>query len=144
MGAVPAAAAPRLVELARFTRPVHVAAPPEDTRLFVVEQAGTVRILDASGAIASEPFLDLTADTATSHNERGLLSVAFAPDYATSGLFYVFLTVTSPEGQIQVREYRRSASDPNRADPAAVRTLLAIDHPRGNHNGGGMAFGPDG
>jgi hypothetical protein len=70
--------------------------------------------------------------------------MAFAPDYATSGRFYVYLT-TKPAGEIQIREYRRSAADPYQADPASARTLAAIPHAdAANHNGGQLQFGPDG
>jgi glucose/arabinose dehydrogenase len=82
-----AAAAPELVRLGEFDAPVHVAAPPGDgARLFVVEQAGRVRVL-LGGRVAAEPFLDVT-DITEAGGERGLLSIAFPPDYASSGLFY--------------------------------------------------------
>src|SRR5262249_44090404 len=76
--------------------------------------------------------------------ERGLLSMAFAPDYPTSGLFYVYLT-TKPAGEIQIRQYRRSTANPYVADPATGRTLASIPHAdAANHNGGQLQFGPDG
>jgi glucose/sorbosone dehydrogenase len=134
--AAPASAAPELVEIGRFGAPVHVASPPNDPRVFVVEQGGTVKI--AGGGT----FVDLTGPT-LSGGERGLLSIAFPPDYATSGLFYVFMT-SEPDGDVEVREYRRSAADPNVADPTPVRTLLDEPHSATNHNGGQLQFGPDG
>jgi hypothetical protein len=134
--AAPASAAPELVKVGDFTAPVHVASPPQDPRVFVVEQTGTVKI--AGGGT----FLDLTAETLNG-SERGLLSIAFAPDYATSGRFYVFLT-SRPNGDVEVREYRRSAADPNVADPTPLRTLLDEVHSASNHNGGQLQFGPDG
>ena len=128
-----------------FERPVHVASPPQDPRLFVVEQGGLVRIVDADGGVRAEPFLDLRTDTLRDHNERGLLSIAFPPDYTESGRFYVYLTAVDPEGELQVREYRRSATDAYRADAASGRIVLRQAHAQnGNHNGGSMAFGPDG
>jgi hypothetical protein len=95
-------------------------------------------------------FLDLTSITLDDASERGLLSIAFAPDYASSGRFYVYLTAradaatTATPGELQVREYRRSA-DPDVADPASGRLLLSVRHDQaGNHNGGQLQFGPDG
>ncbi len=138
--AAPAQAAPALSKLGDFTEPTYATSPPGDAaRVFVTERAGVVRI-----AGQAAPFLDLRSITQTDYTERGLLSVAFAPDYATSGRFYVYLTA-APDGQIQVREYRRSAADPNVADPNSGRLLLAIAHPDAqNHNGGQLQFGPDG
>jgi Glucose / Sorbosone dehydrogenase len=135
--AAPAAAAPTLVKIGDFSAPVHVASPPGDPRVFVVEQDGVVKI--AGGAT----FLDVTGLT-DGGGERGLLSIAFAPDYATSGLFYVFLTSPGSDYDLRVIEFRRS-SDPNRADPGSARVVLSIPHPnQANHNGGQLQFGPDG
>jgi Glucose / Sorbosone dehydrogenase len=134
--AAPAAAAPELVPLGSFTDPVHVASPPNDPRVFVVEQGGLVKI--AGGGT----FIDLTGPTLAG-GERGLLSIAFPPDYAASGLFYVFMTA-DPSGDIEVHEYRRSAADPNVADPTLIRRLLDFPHGATNHNGGQLQFGPDG
>jgi glucose/arabinose dehydrogenase len=134
--AAPAAAAPALVEVGRFAAPVHAASPPDDPRLFVVEKAGLVRI--AGGGT----FLDVRALT-ENVGERGLLSIAFAPDYHASGRFSVFLTDRAT-GALRVLEYRRSA-DPGRADPASGRELLRIPHAdASNHNGGQLQFGRDG
>jgi Glucose / Sorbosone dehydrogenase len=125
--AAPASAAPELVKLGDFQSPVHVASPPNDDRIFVVEQGGVVKI------VGGGTFLDISGDT-LSGGERGLLSMAFAPDYTTSGLFYVFLT-SKPNGDVEVREYRGST---------LVRTLLDEAHSATNHNGGQLQFGPDG
>jgi hypothetical protein len=101
--------------------------------------------------VVATPFLDLTSITLSDDEERGLLSAAFAPDYAASGRFYVYLTATAAAaasgtaGEIQVREYRRSATDPDTADPASGRLLLSIRHDQAaNHNGGQLQFAPDG
>ena len=144
-----AAAAPALVAVDTFASPVHVNGPDGDAaRLFVVEKEGTVQLV-VNGQKQATPFLDVTGITDAT-GERGLLSIAFAPDYAASGLFYVFHTATqaaSPSGVIGdlvVLEGRRSAADPNRADPA-LRPVFSIPHPGAdNHNGGQLAFGPDG
>ncbi len=136
--AAPAAAAPALVKIGDFSAPVHVASPPNDPRVFVVERRGVVKIVGVG------TFLDVTARTESAYEERGLLSIAFPPDYATSGRFYVFLTAKSPLGELQVLEFQRSA-DPNRADPATARPVLTIPHGSAvNHNGGQLHFGPDG
>ena len=136
LATAPASAAPELVKLGDFSNPVHVASPPNDSRVFVVEQDGLVKI------VGGGTFIDLTGPTESDGYEQGLLSIAFRPDYATSGLFYVFLT--AEDGDVEVREYRRSAADPNVADPTLIRTLLNEDHPADNHNGGQLQFGPDG
>jgi glucose/arabinose dehydrogenase len=146
--AAPAAAAPGLVKVGDFAQPVHATGPPGDgSRVFVSEKPGALRLV-RDGVVLARPFLDLTA-IVSSGGERGLLSAAFAPDYAASGRFYVFITATAAasstgEGELQVREYRRSAADPDVADPATGRLLLAIDHDASNHNGGQLQFGPDG
>jgi glucose/arabinose dehydrogenase len=111
-----------------------------DTRLFITEQTGTIRIYDALGLRAT-PFLDLRA-IVLSGGERGLLSVAFHPRYRDNGLFYVYYT--NRNGDNNVARYQVS-SDPDRADPASGVVLLTIPHPTfANHNGGQLQFGPDG
>ncbi len=131
---------PALQEVADgLASPVYLTAPPGDDRLFVVEQGGTIRVLK-DGQVLEEPFLDLRGRI-TSGGERGLLSMAFHPRYASNGRFFVYFT--DLEGDIRIEEHRVS-SDPDRADAAPGRTLLTVDHPRGNHNGGLVLFGPDG
>jgi glucose/arabinose dehydrogenase len=135
-----------LVSLARigsFERPVLVTAPPGDTRrLFVVEQAGTVRIV-RDGDVLPRPFLDLR-DKVKLLSEPGLLSIAFAPDYATSRRFYALYNSTAGNGDIHISEFRRHATDPDLADVYTERILLTIVKPWENHNGGMLQFGPDG
>ncbi len=135
--------------------PIFTAAPPNDPRVFVVEQGNTttktaeIRVFK-DGALQPTPFL--TVPNVDAGGERGLLSMAFAPDYATSGLFYVFQVAFGPgdavdptgaRGDIRIVEYKRSASDPDVADPASGRLVLKTAHSASNHNGGWMAFGPD-
>jgi hypothetical protein len=134
-----AAAAPSLAQVGTFAQPVHVAAPPGDAaRLFVVEKGGLVQLV-VNGQKAATPFLDISSSV-TTDSERGLLSIAFPSDYATSGLFYVFYTDLG--GDLVVREGQRSA-DPNRGEVG--RILFTVPHPgHSNHNGGQLAFGPDG
>jgi glucose/arabinose dehydrogenase len=113
------------------------AAPGERTRLYVVEQGGVIRVLER-GELLDEPFLDISSEV-ESGGERGLLSLAFHPDYASNRLFYV--DYTDREGDTRVVEYRASASG---GEPTRVRELLYVMQPYANHNGGQLAFGPDG
>jgi len=130
----------KLVTVGSFDAPVHVTAPSGDERrLFVVEQAGLVRVVRGGRKLA-EPFLDVRALT-TAGGEQGLLSMAFAPDYARSGRFYVFYT--DDEGAERVVEYHRSRVDPDRADASSARLVLRQPDGESNHNGGLLLFGPD-
>jgi glucose/arabinose dehydrogenase len=114
-------------------------APVGDPRIFLVEQSGRIRIVQ-NGALLAEPFLDIRSLTAAG-GERGLLGLAFHPAYATNGRFFVNYTDLS--GNTRVAEYRVSAN-PSRADPSTGAILLTIPQPFQNHNGGDLAFGPDG
>jgi glucose/arabinose dehydrogenase len=126
-----------------FDRPVFATSPPGDReRLFVVEQTGSVRIVQ-DGKLLSTPFLDLRQTVKVS-SEPGLLSIAFAPDYATSGRLYAFYNSTAGNGDIHIAEFRRHPTDPNLADPYSERVVLTIVKPWENHNGGMLQFGPDG
>jgi len=127
-----------------FDRPVFLAPVPDNSgRVFVVQQAGRIRILNpATGAVAATPFLDVTAQT-TTDGERGLLGFATAPDFAASGTFYVFMTNLA--GSIEIRRYRTLAGNRDQADPASADLILLVPHPGfSNHNGGWIGFGPDG
>ena len=108
-------------------------------RLFVVEQRGRIRII-SDGKLLSTPFLDISEQVSCC-GERGLLSVVFPPDYAEKRYFYV--NYTNIEGAIEIVRYRLS-SDPNLGDRASAETILQIEQPTSIHNGGRMAFGPDG
>jgi glucose/arabinose dehydrogenase len=128
----------KLVRVGSFDAPVHVTAPPGDTRrVFVVEQGGRIRVV-RGGKVLPQPFLDVSSKT-EGGGEQGLLSMAFAPDYASSGRFYV--DYTDNAGDSRVVEYRRASAD--RADPASARQVLFQDQPESNHNGGLLVFGPD-
>ncbi len=112
-----------------------------DSRLFLTIQTGKVVIFDGVSVLAS-PFLDVTS-LISCCTERGLLSVAFHPQYASNGFLFVY--ATNVAGDIEIARYRRSASDPNAADPSSRVVLLTIPHPvNANHNGGQLQFGPDG
>lgn len=131
----------RLSKLGDFDQPVYVTQPPDDSdHLFVVEQAGRIVVL-SDGEPVAKPFLDLRNQVSCC-GEQGLLSVAFAPDYASSGRFYV--DYTDSAGDTRVVEYRRSEDDPLVADPGSRRVILRVDQPFPNHNGGLVLFGPDG
>jgi glucose/arabinose dehydrogenase len=138
----PAAAARtgvRLVRIGSFDSPLYVTSPPADhRRLLVVQQGGKIRVV-RGGTTLSTPFLDVT-DRVTDSGEQGLLGLAFAPDYATSGLFYIYYTGTDQREHLV--EYHRSTAD--RADPASAREVFVHDDPEPNHNGGDLVFGPDG
>lgn len=132
-----------LTQIGGFERPVLVTAPAGDERLFVVEQTGAVRIV-RDGAVQETPFLDLRGRV-TPLGESGLLSIAFAPDYATSGRLYAFYNSrTGAYGDINISEFGRSATDPDRVDLDTERILVTIPKPYENHNGGMLQFGPDG
>jgi glucose/arabinose dehydrogenase len=123
-----------------FVSPVFLTAPTGDTaRLFVVEQSGAIRII-RNRTVLTAPFLDLT-DSVSTGGEQGLLGLAFAPDFASSGEFYV--SYTRQGGNSVVARYRVSA-DPDLADPTSGSTILGVTQPYSNHNGGMIAFGPDG
>jgi glucose/arabinose dehydrogenase len=128
----------RLVEVVSgLDGPTHIAAAPgEPDRLYVVEQPGRIRVL-VRGRVLARPFLDITAEV-TSGGERGLFSVAFHPEYESNHLFYV--NYTDLGGDTRVAEFRAREG----AQPQRVRELLFVEQPYANHNGGQLAFGPDG
>jgi glucose/arabinose dehydrogenase len=136
-----AAAGVRLALLGRFAEPTYLTAPPGDTRRrFVVERAGRIRIV-RRGRRLGRPFLDI-ADRVQTGGESGLLSMAFAPDYARSRRFYVYYTDNA--GFIVVDQYRRRPGNPDRTQPGSRRTVIRIPHHEFNHKGGQVLFGPDG
>jgi glucose/arabinose dehydrogenase len=108
-------------------------------RLFVLEQPGRIRVIEA-GQLIAEPFLDLS-NRITAGGERGLLGVAFRPDYSETGEFFV--NYTDLDGNTVVARFRVSG-EPNLADPGSGQVVLQVEQPYANHNGGGLAFGPDG
>src|SRR5215212_6361495 len=129
-----------LARIGTFSGPTYLTAPRGDTsRLFVVEQQGTIRVVRDRRKLGA-PFLDIRSDVSVG-GERGLLSMAFAPDYARSGLFYVYFT--GRDGDVHIQEFRRATAD--RANRATRRELLRVEHSQNsNHNGGQLQFGPDG
>lgn len=147
-GGVPVAAqglALDLVEAASgLALPVAMAQAGDGSgRLFVAQQSGRIRVVDG-GSVLSSPFLDLSSQVACC-GERGLLGLAFHPDYATTGeLFVDYTRYDGAQLQSVVARFQVSAADPDLADPASEEILLVIDQPATNHNGGQLAFGPDG
>lgn len=111
-----------------------------DSRLFVAQQDGIIKILNANGTTNATPFLNISALT-TNSGERGLLGLAFHPDYATNGFFYV--NYTNLSGDTVIAKYTVNAINPNVANTTGT-VLLTIDQPFANHNGGCLRFGPDG
>ncbi len=136
--------------------PLSVVESPDGTnRLFIVDQVGKIYIVPNGGIMLSTPFLDLSSRLVTlmpAYDERGLLSIAFHPDFQTNGKFYVFYTAPpnpggpAPDGWsslTRISEFTVS-SNANVADAGSERIILEQDHPQFNHNGGTIAFGPDG
>jgi len=125
-------------------RPVAVVVAPGDARrrLFVVEQhKARIQILE-NGSKRSTPFFDLGTANVSTGNEQGLLGLAFHPGFATNGKLYVYFT--APDDSTHVVEYRVSSTDPDAVDMTTARELFTHAQPYSNHNGGNLAFGPDG
>lgn len=140
-----------------FNAPILLVAPDDGSgRRFVGEQAGDVYVIDAAGRRLEEPFLDLRTRMVPllqAFDERGLLGMAFHPNFASNGLVYVNYSAKLRPGSPftgetaytrRLSEFRVSAAAPDRADPASERVLLELDWVNRKHNGGGLAFGPDG
>jgi glucose/arabinose dehydrogenase len=121
-----------------LTSPVFLTAPPGDDRLFVVEQPGRIRIIE-DGQLLATPFLDI-ADLVKFQGEQGLFSVAFHPDYAANGFFFV--DYIDNQDDTRVVRYRVSG-DANVADAGSAKLILRVEQPAANHNGGLIVFGPD-
>lgn len=136
-----------------LTSPVALVPANDRTRrLFVLDQTGVIRILRADGTLLAEPFLDVRSRMIAlrpNFDERGLLGLAFHPDYARNGRFFVYysapLRAGGPAGYddtATVSEFRVSRTDPNRADQGSERIVLQVDKPQFNHNAGTLLFGP--
>ena len=136
--------------------PLSVVESPDDTkRLFIVDQIGKIFIVPDGGSMLAAPFLDLTSRMVTltpGYDERGLLSIAFHPGFKTNGKFYVFYTAPPRAGGpgagwnslTRISEFTVAPANSNFADISSERVILEEDHPQTNHNGGTLAFGPDG
>jgi glucose/arabinose dehydrogenase len=138
-----------------LTAPVALATSNDGTgRMFIVDQAGTIRIITADGQLLPDPFLDLTGlivPLRTDYDERGVLGLAFHPDYANNGRFFVYYTIPlraeAPAGWDHtnvVAEFSVLADNPDLGDLASQKLVLQIDQPQFNHDSGHITFGPDG
>ncbi len=128
-----------------FEKPVDLQATPDQTnRLFVVEQDGRIYSFGNQSNVAIKTlFLDISARVRTEHNEEGLLGLAFHPDFAKNGAFFVNYTASNPRRTV-VSRFRTTDAGHLLADPATEDVIIHIEQPYGNHNGGQIAFGPDG
>jgi glucose/arabinose dehydrogenase len=133
-----AAALPRteIAQAHAFQQPLYLT-HAGDARLFVVEQGGRIKIIHPNESVTT--FLDLSSVVSQDGGERGLLGMAFHPNYAANGLFYVNYTRAS-DGDTIIAEYRRANSNADRANPNSRRLVLRVNQPASNHNGGWMAF----
>jgi glucose/arabinose dehydrogenase len=127
----------------KLKRPVALESIPGDTakRLFIVQQAGLIRILRGA-KLDSAPFADLSKEVGRRHNEQGLLGLAFHPRFDDNRKLYV--NYTDKKGTTRVVEYAVDAQNADRLDPGSAREVFSLAQPYGNHNGGGIEFGPDG
>ncbi len=127
-----------------------VEAPDSSKRLFIVDQVGKIWIVTPDGTTLNTPFIDVSSELlplVTNYDERGLLGLAFHPDYKTNGKFYLFYTAPPNTGfnsLTRISEFKVSATNNNVADIPSEHVILEVDHPYQNHNGGTIAFGPDG
>jgi glucose/arabinose dehydrogenase len=128
-----------------FSRPVDLQSARDGSgRLFVVEQAGVIRVFDnVSNVSEASDFLDIRSRIDDSGNEEGLLGLAFHPDYESNGFFFVNYTAANPDRTV-VSRFSVSSLDADVADPSSERVLLTVPQPYSNHNGGQLQFGPDG
>lgn len=138
--------------------PITMAEPPDDSkRLFIADQAGKIWVIGADGSKLSTPFIDITSKMVTlspGYDERGLLGLAFSPSFKTNGKFYLFYSAPPRPGGpkpgaswnnlTRISEFTLASPTANVADLTTERVLLEADHPYLNHNGGTIAFGPDG
>jgi glucose/arabinose dehydrogenase len=124
-----------------LTSPVAVATAAGDTRIFVAEKPGTIRIIE-DGTVLDRPYVDLSHLVEDAGLEQGLVGIALHPDFAENGR--VFVSFTNRSGDTRIMEYRQDAAAPDRLDRSTGRLVLAVDQPHEYHNGGSLEFGPDG
>lgn len=123
--------------------PIGLYFAPGSSTMYILQQRGKIRMADSTGTLSPTNFLDITSKVSASGNERGLLGLAFHPDYQNNGYFYVNYTKASG-GNTIIARYSRSSSNPLVADPASEVILKEITQPYSNHNGGQLQIGPDG
>lgn len=129
----------------KFSQPVWLTAPPDHShRLFVVEQKGRVLVFKNKSSVKkASVFLDIRGKVRHVHPEEGLLCMAFHPDFAHNGLFYVYYIADHPHREV-LSQFKVSSWNPNQANPSSEKVLLEIPKTFGNHNGATLVFGPDG
>jgi glucose/arabinose dehydrogenase len=138
-----------------FVSPVQlVTSPGHNGRRFVIDQIGKIWGLNPAGNVMPQPFLDISSKItplSPGYDERGLLGLAFHPDFVRNGRFFVFYNAppgpNTPAGynnRVTIAEYSAPGGQAIQADPSSERIILQVDHPQANHNGGTIAFGPDG
>ena len=139
----PNAGSVRLQKIGQFDQPVYLTQAPGSSDLFVVEQSGRIQRLSAAGG-PTRTFLDISKQVSCC-GEQGLLSMAFSPEFARDHLFYVDFTNKAGDTRVVEYEVKKGAPDAGGdvADPKSARTVLAVDQPFSNHNGGLLQFGPD-
>ncbi len=153
--AVPMMTVELQLEADGFNSPVALATPEDGTgRLFIVDRLGLIHVLTSEGTLLEEPFLDVRdrmVELRERFDERGLLGLAFHPDFEENGRFYVYYSAPLREEASQswdhtahISEFAVGRDNPNRADPNSERVLLMVDEPQFNHDGGQVLFGPDG
>src|SRR6266581_7253066 len=128
-----------------FTNPLDIQQPNDGSgRLFIVEQGGRIKIIQ-NGNVLGTPYLDVS-NLIVSGGEEGLLGLAFHPNFSQNGCLYVNYTTTRLSGTLQtvIAEYRATPVNANTVSTATEQRLITVDQPESNHNGGGLAFGPDG
>jgi len=153
---VPEPARLKLTEVASgLTSPLGMAWPDDGTgRLFIIDQVGKIRILKRDGTLVATPFLDLTSKMVAltaAYDERGLLGLAFHPDYAANGYLYVYYSAPLRAGApvdynctSTISRFTVTTGNPDTADLASEKIILQVDKPQFNHNGGQLLFGKDG
>ncbi len=142
-GTLPEVTAARAFPRLAFRRPVWITHAGDD-RLFVIEQAGRIRVFENRPDVETAGvFLDIREQVRSRHNEEGLLALAFHPRYADNGRFYVYYTASEPRRGV-LSSFAVSGDDPDRAEPGSETVILEVDQPWGNHNGATVLFGPEG
>lgn len=136
----------QLVEVtADLAEPVNVASPGDGTgRVFVLERGGTIQIVNPDGSVEPEPFLDWSGQTMSAFLEQGMLGMAFHPNYAENGIFYINYTDVLRSGDVMTLQFHVSEDNPNLADPSSAEVISFRAQPYPNHIGGDIEFGPDG
>jgi glucose/arabinose dehydrogenase len=135
-------AAPAPTSYSGFVHPTNIVAPDDGSgRIFVTQQPGVISVI-RDGAVSPTPALDIRSRVGSAGNEQGLLGMAFPPHFAEKQYAYIYFT--DPSGTSRFFRIHISAKDPDAFDPAAMQEILTVAQPYANHNGGQLAFGPDG